>query len=163
MGTYACTPPGQGTRFELYFPAIEPAPSAVPSPPPSQLSDESAAGATILIVDDHSALRHAVVEILRITGYKVLEAESSTEALEMARQHSGKIDVLLTDIVMPGMRGQELARRVATVHPEVQVVYMSGYAEGFPEAQLPANSVFLQKPFRFATLLEQLRLIRRRP
>ena len=155
--------PGQGTRFELYFPAIEPAPSAVPSPPPSQLSDESAAGATILIVDDHSALRHAVVEILRITGYKVLEAESSTEALEMARQHSGKIDVLLTDIVMPGMRGQELARRVATVHPEVQVVYMSGYAEGFPEAQLPANSVYLQKPFRFATLLEQLRLIRRRP
>ena len=64
---------------------------------------------------------------------------------------------------MPGMRGQELARRVATVHPEVQVVYMSGYAEGFPEAQLPAKSVFLQKPFRFATLLEQLRLVRRRP
>jgi two-component system cell cycle sensor histidine kinase/response regulator CckA len=153
---------GEGTRFELYFPAIEAPPSAVSVPAPSQFFGESGAGATILIADDQAALRHAVVEILRTTGYKVLEAESSTEALEMARQHPGKIDVLLTDIVMPGMRGQELARRVAKVHPEVQVVYMSGYAEGFPEAQLPENSVFLQKPFRFATLLEQLRLVRNR-
>jgi YesN/AraC family two-component response regulator len=69
---------------------------------------------------------------------------------------------LLTDIVMPGLRGPELARRVAKVHPEVQIVYMSGYAEGLPEAQLPANSTFLQKPFRFATLLEQLKLVRRK-
>ncbi len=63
---------------------------------------------------------------------------------------------------MPGLRGQELARRVAKIHPEVRVVCMSGYAEGFPETQLPVNSTFLQKPFRFATLLEQLKLVRRR-
>jgi two-component system cell cycle sensor histidine kinase/response regulator CckA len=154
--------PGRGTRFELYFPATEPPPSAVPSLAPSERSDESGAGATVLIVDDQAALRHAIVEILRTTGYKVLEAESSTEALEIARQQAGKIDILLTDIVMPGLRGPELARLVAKAHPEVQVVYMSGYAEGFPEAQLPANSMFLQKPFRFAALLEQLRLVRRR-
>jgi two-component system, cell cycle sensor histidine kinase and response regulator CckA len=92
----------------------------------------------------------------------VLEAASSTQALEIARQHRGQLDILLTDIVMPGLRGPELARRVAKVHPEVQIVCMSGYAEGFPEAQLPAHSTFLQKPFRFATLLEQLKLIRRR-
>jgi CheY-like chemotaxis protein len=125
-------------------------------------SNESGTGETILVADDEAALRHAIVEILRTTGYKVLEAESSTEALEMARQHSGKIDVLLTDIVMPGLRGPELARGVAKVHPEVQVIYMSGYAQDFPEAQLPSNSTFLQKPFRFATLLEQLKLVRRR-
>jgi two-component system cell cycle sensor histidine kinase/response regulator CckA len=154
--------PGRGSRFELYFPVTEPPVSAAPSAAPSEFSNESGTGATILVADDEAALRHAIVEILRTTGYKVLEAESSTEALEMAQQHSGKIDVLLTDIVMPGLRGPELARRVAKVHPEVQVVYMSGYAEGFPEAQLPSNSTFLQKPFRFVTLLEQLKLVRRR-
>src|SRR5260370_5260896 len=104
----------------------------------------------------------ALVEVLRRHRYRVLEGETSTEALEMARQHQGKLDILLTEIVMPGLRGPELARRVARAHPEVQIVYMSGYAEGLPETQLPENSTFLQKPFRFATLLEQLKLVRRK-
>jgi DNA-binding response OmpR family regulator len=63
---------------------------------------------------------------------------------------------------MPGLRGPELARRVMKVHPKVQVVYMSGYAENFSESQLLPNCIFLQKPFRFATLLERLKLVRRR-
>jgi two-component system cell cycle sensor histidine kinase/response regulator CckA len=154
--------PGLGTRFELFFPALESPPSAAPSVKPADLSEESGGGVTVLVADDEAALRQAVVQILRTTGYSVLEAQSSTEAVEMALQHVGKIDVLLTDIVMPGLRGPDLARRVARAHPEVQVIYMSGYAEGFPEAQLPDNSIFLQKPFRLATLLEQLKLIRRR-
>jgi YesN/AraC family two-component response regulator len=99
---------------------------------------------------------------LRSTGYHVLEAESSHEALEIACKYRDKIDVLLTDIVMPGYRGPELARRVTEVHPEIQVIYMSGYAESFPETQLPPNSTFLQKPFRFATLLQQLKISRRK-
>jgi two-component system cell cycle sensor histidine kinase/response regulator CckA len=125
---------------------------------PATNAGDRGVDATILVADDESALRQAIVEILRGSGYKVLEAESATEALEMARQHQGQLDILLTDIVMP--RGPELARRVAKVHPEVQIVYMSGYAEGLPEAQLPANATFLQKPFRFATLLRQLKLVR---
>jgi two-component system cell cycle sensor histidine kinase/response regulator CckA len=92
-----------------------------------------------------------------------LEAQTSLEALDIAQKHSGAIDVLLTDIVMPGLRGNELAQRVVQCHPEVQVIYMSGYAEGLQESNLPENAVFLQKPFRFATLLEQLKLVRRRP
>ncbi len=154
--------PGQGTRFEIYFPATETQVAVPMHDSPAVTTADSGIDATILIADDESALRHAIVEILRTSGYKVLEAESSTQALEIARQHRGQLDILLTDVVMPGLRGPELARRVAKVHPEVQIVYMSGYAEGLPEAQLPANSTFLQKPFRFATLLEQLRLIRRR-
>ena len=63
---------------------------------------------------------------------------------------------------MPVLRGPELARRVAKLHPDIRVIYMSGYAEGFPEEQLPSNTIFLQKPFRFATLLEQLKLVQRR-
>jgi two-component system cell cycle sensor histidine kinase/response regulator CckA len=70
--------------------------------------------------------------------------------------------VLLTDIAMPGLRGTDLARQVAELHPEVQVIYMSGFAEGLPEAQIPPGATFLQKPFRFATLLEQLKLIKRK-
>jgi PAS domain S-box-containing protein len=155
---------GKGTRFEIYFPATEArtAATATASDSPSVSATDSGIDATVLIADDESALRHAIVEILRSSGYKVLEAESSTQALEMARQHRGQLDILLTDIVMPGLRGPELARRVAKMHPEVQIVYMSGYAEGLPEAHLPANSTFLQKPFRFATLMEQLKLVRRR-
>jgi YesN/AraC family two-component response regulator len=70
--------------------------------------------------------------------------------------------VLLTDIVMPGLRGNELAQPVMEGHPEVQVICTSGYSEGSQDANLPENSVFLQKPFHFATLLEQLKLVRRR-
>ncbi len=99
---------------------------------------------------------------LQASGYKVFEARTAPEALEIAQQHAGELDILLTDIVMPGMRGTELARRLTEIHRAIQVVYMSGYAEGFSESQLPPNSVFLQKPFRFATLLEQLKLVRRR-
>jgi two-component system, cell cycle sensor histidine kinase and response regulator CckA len=154
--------PGNGTRFQIFFPAIEAPPAAPPVTSAGGILDESGNNATILIADDQAALRHAVVEILRTSGYKVLESESSIEALEMARDYPGKIDILLTDIVMPGLRGTELARRIIKIHPDIQVVYMSGYAEGFPETELPPNSSFLQKPFRFATLLEQLKLVRRK-
>jgi two-component system, cell cycle sensor histidine kinase and response regulator CckA len=153
---------GRGTRFELYFPVIEPPPPAPMVAAASEHSSEANGGATILVADDEAALRQAVVQILRTSGYKVLEAETSIEALEIAQKHAGTIDVLLTDIVMPGLRGTELAKRVSKTHPEAQVIYMSGYAEGFQNSQLPENSTFLQKPFRFATLLEQLKLVRRK-
>jgi two-component system cell cycle sensor histidine kinase/response regulator CckA len=106
-------------------------------------------------------LREAVVEILRATGDTVFEAQSALDAVNIAEQQ-GKLDILLTDVVMPGLRGPELARRVSEHHPGVYVVYMSGYAENLPEMQLPPNSAFLQKPFRFATLLEQLKLVKRK-
>lgn len=157
--------PGKGARFELYFPLADtglPKPGVSPAAKVAETA-EDAGGATILVADDETSLRHAVVEILRSTGYKVFEAQTASEAVEIAEQHSGKLDILLTDIVMPGLRGPELARRVTKIHPGIHVIYMSGYAEGFPEAQLPPNSTFLQKPFRFATLLEQLKLVRRGP
>ena len=154
--------PGAGTRFQVFFPVSEAPPAAPPAAKPIELPDESGQGITILVADDQAALRHAVVEILRASGYTIIESESSTAALELAFAHKDTIDVLLTDVVMPGLRGPELARRVTQIHPETQVVYMSGYAEGFSEAELPANAVFIQKPFRFATLLEQLKLMRRK-
>jgi PAS domain S-box-containing protein len=154
--------PGKGARFELYFPLVEaPCPESGDSHPAQSTADNSG-GATILVVDDEPALRQAVVEVLRTAGYKVFEAQTAPEALEIAEQHLGELDILLTDIVMPLLRGPELARRVSELHPNIRVIYMSGYAEGFPETRLPSNTVFLQKPFRFATLLEQLKLVQRR-
>jgi two-component system, cell cycle sensor histidine kinase and response regulator CckA len=147
--------------FQISFPATEAQVKAQTDAAPGTDAIDSEGDATILVADDEPALRLAIVEILRGSGYKVLEADSSTQALEIARQHRAHLDILLTDIVMPGLRGPELARRVAKVPPEVQIVYMSGYVEGLPEAQLPANATFLQKPFRFATLLRQLKLVRR--
>ncbi len=154
--------PGKGARFQLYFPLVETAVPETQNSSPAETTEDAGGGATILVADDEAALRHAVVEILRASGYTVFEAQTAPDALEIAEQHVGELDVLLTDIVMPALRGPELARRVAKIHPDIRVVYMSGYAEGFSEAELPANSVFLQKPFRFATLLEQLKLVRRR-
>ena len=159
------TQPGAGTRFDLYFPLAESATREPPSSPPAKgvVSEDSAgSGVTVLVADDETPLRQAVVEILRSTGYEVFEAQTALEALQIAEKHPGRLDILLTDVVMPGLRGPELARRVTDRHPDIQVVYMSGYAEGFPEAQLPTHSVFLQKPFRFATLLEQLKLVQRK-
>jgi PAS domain S-box-containing protein len=154
--------PGKGARFELYFPLVEaPLPESRDSSPHKATVDVGS-GASILVVDDEPALRQAVVEYLRDSGYKVFEAQTTPQALEIAEQHSGQLDVLLTDIVMPTMRGPELARRVTKLHPAIRVIYMSGYAEGFPEEQLPSNTTFLQKPFRFATLREQLKLVQRR-
>jgi signal transduction histidine kinase len=154
--------PGNGARFEIYFPATAPAISAATIPAQPEAPAEGAVGLTILVADDQAPLRHALVEVLRINGHTVLESESSTGALDLARDHQGTLDVLLTDVVMPGLRGPELARRVAKVHPEVQVMYMSGYAENSSDSQLPPDCIFLQKPFRFATLLERLKLVRRR-
>ncbi|MGB7848795.1 MAG: response regulator, partial [Candidatus Acidiferrum sp.] len=89
-------------------------------------------------------------------------ANTPHEALELARGHSGPIDVLLTDIVMPGLRGTELAQQVAELHPEVRIIFISGYAQSLPEAQIPPRASFLQKPFRFASLAEQLKLVTRK-
>jgi len=163
--------PGAGTRFRIFFPVSLP-PSdepALPSPPQEQLLHPPLASTpplstslTILLVDDEVALCLAVAEYLRSIGHQVLESQSALDALELARHHSGSIDILLTDVVMPGLRGPELARQVQDLQPDLQVIYMSGYAEGGIDQQIPPEAAFLQKPFRFATLVEQLKLLPRK-
>jgi two-component system cell cycle sensor histidine kinase/response regulator CckA len=155
--------PGQGARFELYFPAVEslqPSVSVLPVGAPEIIRGE---GKTVLIADDETALRHALVEMLRDSGCRVLEATSTTEALELAANFSGSLDILLTDLDMPDLRGTELARRLSEQHPGVRVIIMSGYAEELTGTQLPPNATFLQKPFPFAALLEEIKLAQPRP
>jgi len=154
--------PGRGTCFRIYFPvessvALPQAPIARAAP-----GAQDTPSLRVLLADDEPPLREAIAEYLRGAGHVVLESHSPHDALELARSHSGGIDVLLTDIVMPGLRGTELARKVEELHPDVHVIYMSGYAQSLPEAQIPAGAAFLQKPFRFASLAEQLKLMTRK-
>lgn len=151
--------PGRGTRFEIFFPAIAEPHQHIGDHSP-QSREPHLSGATVLLVDDESALVHAIGEFLRNSGYVVLDALSPQEALQIAKEHPGRIDILVTDVIMPGLRGPELHRQVLSLHSEIQVLFMSGYAEGLPEMQLPSGARFLQKPFRFSALLESLRQMR---
>ena len=108
---------------------------------------------TILIVEDQPALRRVAERILVRVGYPVLTAESGEEALQVAGTHAERIGLLLTDLVMPGIGGRELARTLRRQRPELRVLYLSGYSEDgvFDADDVPGG--FLQKPFSVDTLL----------
>jgi hypothetical protein len=98
---------------------------------------------------------------LRENGYQVLVAANGTEALTIARQHGGPIQLLLTDVVMPGINGRTLAERVAPLHPEMKVLYMSGYTDSFIAGHgvLEVGTHLLHKPFTEETLTRRVRLV----
>ncbi|MEO8702870.1 MAG: ATP-binding protein, partial [Kofleriaceae bacterium] len=140
--------PGQGTRFKILLPATD----QVGEEPRTGTGTDSG-GATILVVDDDDDVRRVTERILRNSGYVVLSADSGQAALDVARDHAGTIDLLLTDIVMPGMSGRDLARELETTRPATRVIYMSGYHQHAPIA----NSQFIPKPFGRAELLDKVR------
>jgi two-component system, cell cycle sensor histidine kinase and response regulator CckA len=113
---------------------------------------------TILVVDDERAVRALAVAILERGGYAILSAESAEEALDLAARHDGPIDLLLTDVVMPGIHGRELAERLHLLRPECRVIFMSGYSRDILPLDLPADDhvVLLEKPFTRSALLEHV-------
>ncbi len=146
--------PGLGTTFKVYLPRVDEA--VRPSSPDKNATTVAAASETILLVEDEESLRTLTRAILEQNGYTVLEASGGKEALEMARLHSGPIDLLLTDMVMPGMNGHAVARSLAQIHPETKVVYISGYA-GFAQPGLPeSDDLLIPKPISRDTLLRKL-------
>jgi two-component system, cell cycle sensor histidine kinase and response regulator CckA len=114
---------------------------------------------TILIVEDEAAVRSVVGRILRRWGYTVLEAASGVEALEICGRHEDPIHLLLTDVIMPGMSGREVAERVGRLRPETQVIYMSGYTAEVIDIRAVQRDggAFLQKPFSSDILLAKVR------
>lgn len=114
--------------------------------------------ATVLVVDDEPLVLSLLERVLRNSGFDVVEAGSGPEALEIARARNGKIDVMLTDLNMPGMSGQELTARVKTEMPDLPVIYMSGYCDraGAGLDALDGSIAFLQKPFNQTSLLAAL-------
>ena len=102
---------------------------------------------TILLVDDEQAVRAIVVKILRRAKYDVIEAESGEAALRMAQAHPGKIDVVITDMYMPGLRGPEVVQALAPIRPGLRALFMSGYADQDSRTSVPSGANFLNKPF----------------
>jgi len=146
---------GQGSTFEVYLPQA----SGI-APPATHdehaVTREKTHHGTILLVEDEAALRELMREALVARGYDVLEAPNGNEALALCQSHSGPIDLMITDVVMPKMRGDDLARRVKDLHPEVRVLFTSGYtATSIVESV--ENASFLQKPYRFRDLAERIR------
>jgi CheY-like chemotaxis protein len=114
---------------------------------------------TILVVDDEAQVRNLARDILLGAGYRVIEAEDGEQALRLAEEHSGVIHVLLTDIMMPGINGKELADRLGAVRPDTKMIFMSGRAaEVISEAGvlIPVDA-FLAKPFTVERLLNKVR------
>jgi two-component system cell cycle sensor histidine kinase/response regulator CckA len=114
--------------------------------------------ATLLVCEDDKQLALVIEIILAEHDYRVLVAAGPDEALELAATHDGPIDLLITDVVLQGMRGPELAEQVRSMRPEVEVLFVSGYsAHDVERLQLPEGAAFLQKPFGPETLLEEAR------
>ena len=143
--------PGQGTRFKLYFPATD-----APSEAPPWRTDIAgrATGQTILVVEDEAAIRGNVRDCLSQLGYNVLEVGSGEAALELCARKQGQIDLVMTDLVMPGMGGREMAKQLAERFPAIQVLYTSGYTEDSVARReiLQEESSFLAKPFSVSEL-----------
>jgi len=124
---------------------------------------DPATKATILLVDDEQSVRAIVLKILRRADYNVLEAESGDAALRIAETHPGRIDLLITDMFMPGLRGPEVATRLATSRPGLRVLFMSGYADQDARTGVPAGANFLNKPFSGADLAKAVEAVLRGP
>ncbi|RLB34817.1 MAG: hybrid sensor histidine kinase/response regulator [Deltaproteobacteria bacterium] len=150
--------PGQGTTFKIYFPRAEKeVEKSVPGE--KEPSDELVGSETILFVDDDDMVRNIGVKTLQMRGYKVLEARSPKEALDISARYQGPIHLLLTDVVMPEMDGAKLVTRLETQRPEMIVLYMSGYTDNaiLHRGVLPRGTKFLQKPFAPESLARKVR------
>ena len=119
--------------------------------------------ATILLVDDEQSVRAIVLKILRRANYNVLEAENGEAALRIADSHPGRIDLLVTDMYMPGLRGPEVAQRLAVTRPGLRVLFMSGYAEQDARTGVPEGANFLNKPFSGADLAKTVDAVLKGP
>ena len=146
----------KGTTFKIYLPRVDEAAAAIVG---ASLPAQVLRGTeTVLLTEDEQDVREVAREFLESAGYQVLQAPSGEAALKLAAAHSGAIDLLVTDMVMPGMSGQELARKMRIVRQDLRVLYMSGYSEhAAEEAAKSEGSAVLAKPFSRSALLRTAR------
>ena len=148
--------PGRGTTVTVYLPRVED--EAGPVPRPAKPIDDAPAEATVLLVEDEDCLRPLAAELLESRGFRVLAAGSGKEALALAHAHQHEVQLLLTDVVMPGMSGPQLASTLRQTHPGMRVLYMSGYlADAIARhGALEEGTLLLHKPFSSAELCEKV-------
>jgi two-component system, cell cycle sensor histidine kinase and response regulator CckA len=151
--------PGKGTTFKIYFPALEMSAKAEEARAP--LAEPVKGTETILLVEDDESVRKIVSRILETNGYKVLQATSTADALQLYKLHTDEIDLLITDVIMPFMSGQELVQKISSFGNEIKVLYMSGYTDNaiVHHGVLEADRPFLQKPFSPEALARKVRAV----
>jgi PAS domain S-box-containing protein len=151
--------PQRGTAFRAYFPRVDGREDVAAAQDSVGLPRADRGQETILLVEDEINLRRLARQYLETQGYKILEAEDGAAALQIVAGHQGAIDLLLTDVIMPGMNGRELAAQIAKLLPDVRVLYMSGYTENAvgQDGTLDAGINLLQKPFSLPALKDRVR------
>lgn len=145
--------PGAGTCADVYLPRAQPEPAAQPARAGARAG--AGAGGTVLLVEDEEGVRDLLVHALERRGYRVLVAESGEQALDICSRHRGRIDLLVSDLVMPGMSGLQTYERARQVHPEAKVIFMSGYSQEATPG-LCGSYPFLGKPFSISTLVQRV-------
>jgi CheY-like chemotaxis protein len=151
--------PGRGSTFKIYLPrALQPAAAASAA---ARVEQKARGTETILLLEDDHGLRELAVRVLRTSGYTVLEAANGEQAERVCREHAGEIHLLLTDVVMPGQSGPEVARRLSPLRPAMKVLYISGYAPNaiVEQGTLGPGAAFLHKPFTPSALLEKVQQV----
>jgi len=151
---------GKGTTFQIYFPVASEDEDGPEGEQVSVAGSRRLRGTeTLLFVEDEEMVRLLGTRVLSSHGYLVLEAEDGDQALEVCKRHEGPIDLVVTDVVMPGMNGRELAQRLATIIPDAEVLFISGYTGGalIEHGVLQEDTNFLQKPFSPQRLVQKVR------
>jgi two-component system cell cycle sensor histidine kinase/response regulator CckA len=152
------TKPGRGSTFKVFLPGVE-----IPAEPAARGVDDEVRGGseTVLLVEDSDVVRCYTAEILQMGGYAILEAASGEEAIRIAKERGRPIDILVTDLVMPGVNGKEVAARLGAAQPGLKVLFVSGYPEDAvgKKRLIEDGAPFLGKPFKPNDLLRKIREI----
>jgi CheY-like chemotaxis protein len=149
--------PGKGSSFKVYLPRVD---ELAEAPQAARKQTRARKGTeTILLVEDEPAVRELTRMVLAAQGYSVVEAQNAEDAERLSENHGTQIHLLLTDVVMPGVSGRELAKRITARHPKMRVLYMSGYTHNViaGSGTLETGIAFLQKPFTPAGLVDKVR------
>jgi two-component system, cell cycle sensor histidine kinase and response regulator CckA len=148
--------PGRGTTVTLYFTSVT---ETAPPEPPIAAIEPATGTETILLVEDEPSLRHLMQRTLEQAGYSVLNAPTATEAVAMALEPGRRIDLLLSDVVMPDLQGPDVAQRIVRVHPKIRVLYVSGFTSqiALECGTLSRRAVLLPKPFTLQALTAKVR------
>jgi len=155
--------PGQGARFTIGLPWI--ADRAATAAQPAEIPDGLRGTETVLVVEDQDEVRNLAVAVLKAHGYRVLEAANGSEAIPIAERYPGTIHLMLTDVVMPGLNGKELADRLRPLRSDLRVLYMSGYADNViaHEGVLDPGVEYIPKPFTPKSLAGKVRAVLGQP